>query len=149
MPPSADGAPHGLGRSFVISRRLTMSRDDQDPSGKGNDSSSSSDIALIHGVTPDGDLKILRKRNDRIELGGVRPLREGVPITGEVVRLTPRKEFPLLCDVSTELPAPAALSDVAESGSGARKGPAQVATDSYRDNWERIFAPSGARNLPN
>ena len=124
-----------------------MSSDGEDSSGKQNQSS---DIALIHGVTPEGDLRILRKRNDRIELGGVRALREGVPITGEVVRLTPRKDFPLLCDVTTELAAPQVASDVAEPrGAETRKGPAQVATDRYRDNWDQIFSQRPRNNLAN
>jgi hypothetical protein len=132
-----------------------MSGDDRD-SDSGHDSQSpgqsaatgsGQDIALIHGVTPEGDLRILRRRKDRIELGGVRALREGVPITGEVVRLTPRAEFPLLCDVVTEMPAPPAVSDVAASSP--RKGPAQVATDSYRDNWDRIFSSKPTKNLTN
>jgi len=113
-----------------------MSDDDSDSSQRG----APSDVALIHGVTPEGDLRILRKRNDRLELGGVRALREGMPITGEVVRLTPRKEFPLLCDVATELAAPERPADVAEARGESRKGPAQVATDRYRDNWDVIFS---------
>ncbi|MGC4090993.1 MAG: hypothetical protein QM756_24590 [Polyangiaceae bacterium] len=72
-------------------------------SPRDSDATGQGDVALIHGVTESGDLKILRQREGRVELGQVRPLREGVPITGEVVRLTPRKEFPLVCDVKTEL----------------------------------------------
>ncbi len=100
----------------------------------------SRDVALIHGVTPDGDLKVIRQRADQIEVGAVRPLREGVPITGEVVRLTPRKDFPLLCDVTTELAAPAPKQDVAESAVVGHKGPAQVATNRYRENWDAIWS---------
>ena len=70
-----------------------------------------------------------------------------MPISGEVVRLTPRKEFPLLCDVSTELAlqAPAApQQDVVEAPSVGHKGPAQVATDRYRENWDLIWKrPAG------
>jgi hypothetical protein len=119
-----------------------MSGDDSDSSERGE----SPDVALIHGVTPEGDLRVLRKRNDRLEFGGIRALREGVPITGEVVRLTPRKEFPLLCDVATELPAPERPTDVAEGDRDSHKGPAQVATDRYRDNWEKIFAHRSRRD---
>jgi hypothetical protein len=97
----------------------------------------SGDVALIHGKTADGEgLRIIRKREDRIELGAVRPLQHGTPITGEVVTLTPRPDFPLLCDVKVELEAQRATSDVAEN---ARSGPAQVATDRYRENWDRIW----------
>jgi hypothetical protein len=110
----------------------------------------SPDVALIHGVTPDGEgFKILRARGDRLELGAVRPLREGAPITGEVVTLRPRPNFPALCDVEThfkpaedashgEQPAPAPLA--------ARTGPAQVATDEYRRNWDAIWKSTGTKS---
>lgn len=103
------------------------------------------DVALIHGVTEQGDLRVLRQRGDQLEAAAVRPLREGVPITGEVVKLTPRKEFPLLCDVTTEFNAPAAVpesTDVAGARGLPHKGPAQVATDTYRSNWDVIWAGS-------
>ena len=102
-----------------------------------HDEPKGTDLALIHGKTADGaGLRIIRKREDRIELGAVRPLQQGTPIQGEVVTLTPRPEFPLLCDVKVELEAPRAADDVAERG---RSGPAQVATDRYRENWDRIW----------
>lgn len=101
----------------------------------------SRDVALIHGVAKNGDLAIVRQRDNRIEIGAVRPLRDGVPIVGEVVRLTPRPEFPLLCDVKTELAAPPPAL-VAPGADVQRKGPAQVATDEYRSNWERIWSSS-------
>jgi hypothetical protein len=97
----------------------------------------SRDIALIHGKTADGaGLNIIRRRDDRIELGAIRPLVEGAPIAGEVVSLTPRPEMPLLCDVKVELAASTPPTDVAETR---RHGPAQVATDRYRENWDRIW----------
>ncbi len=108
---------------------------------KVEESSASQDVALIHGVSEQGELRILRQREDRLELGSVRPLREGVPINGEVVRLTPRKECPLICDVSTELAAPApAPSDSAAPASLNHKGPPRVTSDRYRDNWDLIWS---------
>jgi hypothetical protein len=112
-------------------------------------SSASPDVALIHGVTPDGEgLKILRARGDRLELGAIRPLREGAPITGEVVTLRPRANFPALCDVETHFkpeeandrqePAPTALAQ--------RTGPAQVATDEYRRNWDAIWSQPASKS---
>ena len=101
------------------------------------DSRDDSDIALIHGRTPDGEgLRVIRKRRERIELAHVRPLEQGAPITGEVVSLKPRTDFPLICDVKVELEAPVA-ADVATRP--AHGGPAQVATDRYRENWDRIW----------
>jgi hypothetical protein len=109
------------------------------------------DVALIHGVTADGGLQILRARGDRLELGAVRPLREGVPITGEVVKLRPRPDCPALCDVEVQLKAkelpndrqvhPVQVHPVPEASS-ARSGPAQVATDEYRKNWDAIWSGS-------
>ncbi len=107
----------------------------------------SSDVALIHGKTADGEgLRIIRRRDDRIELGAVMPLKEGVPITGEVVTLTPRAESPLLCDVKVQYSSPAARNDLAESS---RHGPAQVATDRYRENWDRIWTKEPNPELSN
>jgi hypothetical protein len=108
------------------------------------------DVALIHGVTPDGEgLKILRARGDRIELGAVRPLREGAPITGEVVTLRPRANFPALCDVESHFKPAEAASDRSEPVAPAvvqRTGPAQVATDEYRRNWDAIWNHSGSKS---
>jgi hypothetical protein len=104
------------------------------------------DVALIHGRTADGEgLRIIRRREDRIELGAVHPLKEGVPIVGEVVSLTPRADCPLVCDVKTELAAPQAQADTAAS----RHGPAQVATDRYRENWDRIWKRRDEPELAN
>jgi hypothetical protein len=106
-------------------------------------SSAAPDVALIHGVTPDGEgLKILRARGDRLELGAIRPLREGAPITGEVVTLRPRPSFPALCDVETHFKPAEAVADRQEPAASApvpRTGPAQVATDDYRRNWDAIW----------
>lgn len=94
------------------------------------------DIALIHGRTDDGrGLKILRRRQDRIEAGAVMPLVPGKPIVGEVVRLEPRKESPLLCDVHVEYAPPAEARPTTA-------GPAQVASDRYRQNWDLVFGKS-------
>src|SRR5947207_14454456 len=101
----------------------------------------SRDVALILHPTEDNEgYQILRQRaaNRPLEVGTLRPLREGRPIDGEVVSLRPRTELPLLCDVKVELPdsRPArATSD----------GPAQVATDDYRRGWDAIW---GHRALP-
>jgi hypothetical protein len=124
-----------------------MAKDEQAPSA---DSDGPRDVALIHGVTEEGDLRVVRQREDRLEFGAVRPLREGVPITGEVVRLTPRKEFPLLCDVKTEFKPAEPTRDVAEPSAVQHKGPARVASKSYRNNWDLIWSrPSSSDDLAN
>ncbi len=109
-------------------------------------SAPSADVALVHHVAPDGAVHIIRRRGNQLEAGALQPLREGMPIQGEVLSLRPRENFPMLCDVDVlytpPVSAKAAIKPGA-SGSAAparRKGPAQVATDDYRDNWDSIWA---------
>lgn len=97
-------------------------------------SASSDDVAIVCGLSNDGQgLDIIRKRGERLEAGTVRRLEQGKPIHGEVVRLRPREQFPMVCDVEVELPGPPSQKAAALSG------PAQVATDSYRKNWDAIY----------
>jgi len=108
----------------------------------------SSDVVLVHGVSEDGkSLAVLRARNNTLEAGVVRPLVEGEPIAGEVVRLKPRAEFPVVCDVEVTVPRAALAPQRGEGSAGEpgqrRHGPAQVATASYRDNWDAIWHKPG------
>jgi hypothetical protein len=111
------------------------------------------DVLLIHGVTEDGaGLQVLRQRQDRLETGALRPVEQGRPIAGELVRIRPRSELPLLCDVEVMLPAARPTDDVARATEpeSSRRGPAQVATDRYRDNWDLIWKrPSEESGRPN
>lgn len=103
---------------------------------------------LIHGVSEDGEsFAVLRARDDRLEAGVVRKVKDGEPLHGELLRLTPRPESPLVCDVEVQYAPPgAAVSthDVAADAPHAPKlkhgGPAQVATVSYRANWDAIWS---------
>jgi hypothetical protein len=89
----------------------------------------------VCGVSEDGQgLDIIRKRGERIETGTVRRLEQGKPIHGEVVRLRPREHSPMVCDVEVEVAAPTHASPPA-----ATSGPAQVATETYRKNWDAIY----------
>ncbi len=103
------------------------------------------DVALVHHVAPDGAVHIIRRRGNQLEAGALQPLREGQPIQGEVLSLRPRENFPMLCDVDVLYTPPAvATPAVAAKPSDSprpsrRKGPAQVATDDYRDNWDSIW----------
>jgi hypothetical protein len=102
------------------------------------------DIVFVHSPTESGDgLRIVRKRDDGIELGELRPVQEGKPIHGELVKLSPRKEHDRLFDVEVLVPRPAA------QGAKAHAGPAMVANEAYRDNWESIFGPREDPGLPN
>ena len=112
----------------------------------------SSDVALLYAPTDDGKgARVLRARDGLLEAGEVRPVKEGQPINrGEVVKLTPiRSGAPCLCNVEVlhapeatgQAPSAALPANLADSARGAEANgrPAQVATDDYRDNWDRIF----------
>lgn len=114
------------------------------------------DLVLIHGRTKDGSgFGVLRARNERLEIGTMRPLEEGKSIHGEVVKLTPRPEMPLLFDAETQYSAPsgepAAKTDASpaarENASVTGVGPPQVASEAYRKNWDAIWKrPSSKRD---
>lgn len=102
------------------------------------------DIALLCGPAPGGDgIQVLRAREGRLEAGVVREMREGRPLHGgEIVKLVPREGSPRVCDVEVQASLPGS-AEPPRTGDG----PAQVATDSYRRNWDRIFgepAPEAA-----
>jgi len=94
------------------------------------------DVVMIHSPMQDGQgYHVLRLREGNVELGAIRNMREGAPVHGDVVKLSPRKEHERLYDVEVlvKSPKPPELP---------RSGPAQVATDAYRANWEAIFGAS-------
>ena len=97
------------------------------------------DVVVLGPPTPDGEgVHVLRAREERIEAGELRAVKEGKPITGEVVSLEPRKENPRVCDVRSSYAAPSA---------GPKKGPAQVASEKYRENWDQVFSSTRDRSL--
>lgn len=92
-----------------------------------------SDVVLVYGQSEDGrSYGVVRQRNGEIEAGLMRPLDEGKPIHGEVVRLTPRGEAPFLFDV-----------EVQHETRVSKGRPAKVATEQYRKGWESIWAKKG------
>jgi hypothetical protein len=95
----------------------------------------SGDIAMVFGKDANG-VHILRRRSEEapIEAGLLRPMREGKPISGEVVSLTQRQDLPMLYDVRSEFGAPTEPSD-RQTGDG----PAQVASDAYRKGWDAVW----------
>lgn len=100
-----------------------------------NPSDERSDVVLLAGPTEDGEgIRVVRARDERLEAGEVRPLKEGRPLgAGEIVRLAPRPGMPRICDV---------VEVVAKLGPAERGGgPPKVATKAYRESWERIFGP--------
>ena len=101
----------------------------------GDETTKKEDVLLVGGPTESGEgCHVLRKRDDHLEVGELRAVREGRPLHGELVRLKPRPESERLFDVDVVMPAP----DRPEERGNA--GPAQVASDAYRRNWDRVFA---------
>lgn len=63
------------------------------------------DIVLLHSPTESGDgIRVIRQRDDSIEVGELRAMREGQPIHGDVVRLTPREDHARLFDCEVLVP---------------------------------------------
>src|SRR5215813_4879654 len=86
------------------------------------DESKPQDVVLLHSATEDGEgIRVLRAREEArgggagadeekacvVEVGEVRPLKEGQPIAGDVVRLKPREGAPRVCDVEVMAKVPA------------------------------------------
>lgn len=118
------------------------------------------DVVLLGPPTADGNgVHVLRARDERLEAGELRAVAEGKPLAGELVTLEPRKDDPRVCDVKESFrlpPGAVAASPSVDSGRASsatrpgalpKKGPAQVANDAYRENWDEIFGkkrgPSG------
>lgn len=141
-----------------------------------DDSGRKSDVVLLHSPTESGDgIRVLRKRDDAIEVGELRPMRQGQPIHGDVVRLTQRKEHTMLYDCEVVLAAkkPKELAAKSEGGggggdesgdddadtsgaagasaasAGGHKGPARVTSEAYRGGWEAIFGGRQGSNESN
>lgn len=103
------------------------------------------DVVLVHAPAPDGKgVSVLRAREERLEAGILRPLEEGKPIQGEVVKLTPRPELPLLFDAETQVSVGEAKQET-EGEPKRGSGPAQVATATYRKGWDAVFGRSASR----
>ncbi len=93
-------------------------------------------MLFVHSPAETGDaLRVIRKREDVIEVGELRPMQEGKPIHGDLVKLKPRKEHERLFDVEVL----ASREEMGGKSALGHHGPAQVASDSYRANWDAIF----------
>lgn len=117
------------------------------------------DLLLVKGPTEDGGgVHVVRARPERLELGTMRPLEEGRPIDGEVVRVNPHPSAPYLYEVETEFvpprkdvdagvsePKAAEASGVTPSPARRPAGPPQVASEAYRKNWDVIWDRSTKR----
>src|SRR5687767_14239117 len=132
------GARHAPVLQLQQATRMKSPKRESEPAAAVEAKSSDVDVALVHGVGADGSVHVIRRRGDTLEAGAPQPVREGAPIHGELVSLKPRPNCPVLCDVQVHYAPPAAAKPVASAAR--RKGPAQVATDNYRDNWDSIWS---------
>lgn len=133
-----------------------------------DDSDRDDDVVLLHSPNESGDgIRVVRKKKDTIELGELRPMKEGQPIHGEVVKLTQRTEHDLLYNCEVLVPSPtrpeskpaaapsASHQEKPETPEPPRalshKGPPRVSTDAYRGGWEAIFGNKRGdkNNAPN
>lgn len=123
---------------------IVMGKSDFPNSAANSGETDASDVAMVLDRTEDADgYRILRHRaaENRIELGTMRPLKEGRPIDGEVISLQQRKDHSFLYDVKTELPDPTPQRRFTSDG------PAQIATDEYRRGWDAIWGETAPKNL--
>jgi len=96
------------------------------------------DVALLYAPTDDEKgARFMRVRKGELQMGEARPLTAGQSLCGqELVRMRRREELPMLFDVEVIHPAEQSMRDTL--------GPAQVASDEYRRNWDETFAPRKA-----
>jgi hypothetical protein len=100
------------------------------------------DFAIVGGPTDDGaGQRIVRLRDGTLSTGELRPVKEGQPITQELVRLHPVDGERHVCAVEVlHTPgAPAQSGEAAAEPQRRLARPARVATDRYRKNWGAIF----------
>jgi hypothetical protein len=112
------------------------------------------DVLFVHSPAEAGEgYRVIRKREDVLEVGEIRPVQEGKPIHGDLVKLKPRKEHERFFDVEVL----ASREEMGGKASLGHHGPAQVATEAYRSNWDSIFgggfeggsSDDGEPELPN
>jgi hypothetical protein len=103
------------------------------------------DIAFLGPETPTGR-RVVRMRgtqeNPEVSLGELRPIKEGEPIYGDVVSLHRRGNSDV-CTVETVIEHPL------KAKPREAHGPAMVATEAYRDGWDRVFGGKSRDTLVN
>jgi len=117
---------------------ITTEHEPSSPAGETPGGTSKRDLVLVHGRTDDGAFKVLRSRDDRLEIGEMRAPKEGQPLMGELVQLHPTEDHEQLFECETLVDAPVRTG----------AGPPKVANDAYRSGWEQIFGGSGEDEPP-
>ena len=102
------------------------------------------DVVFVHGATPSG-VQITRLREDRVEAGELRPLKEGQPIAGEIVKLSQRSESDRLFDVEVLAKVASKAPRPADEAVRDHKGPSRVSNERFRANWDIVFGASSKK----
>ena len=94
------------------------------------------DLGIIVGENEDGSLRMIRKDPEGgISCGDVRPAKNGKPLMGssELISMDPTENLGEyeITQIYSPNPRPA-------GSKGTSSGPAQVATEAYRDNYDKI-----------
>ncbi|RLB52900.1 MAG: hypothetical protein DRI90_21690 [Deltaproteobacteria bacterium] len=89
------------------------------------------DVVFAYSKTDSGDgFRVIRSRDNQLELGEVRELQDSKPVHGDIVKLSPIAGRDQLYDVEVLMEGPKTRSTT---------GPARVSTEVYREQWEAIF----------
>jgi hypothetical protein len=103
------------------------------------------DLLFVHSPVEQGEgYRVIRKHKQAIEVGEIRSVKEGRPLHGELVKLTQRAEHAQLFNVEVVVPR-----EDLTPGTRRGTGPAQVASEAYRENWDMIFGAADAGKLAN
>jgi hypothetical protein len=103
------------------------------------------DILFVHSPVEQGEgYRVIRRHKQSVEVGEIRNLKEGRPLQGDLVRLTQRAEHARLFNVEVILGR-----DQLPAATRQGTGPAQVASEAYRDNWDAIFGAREPSKLAN
>ncbi len=117
-----------------------MSDRDRPPPNPPEPASPPRDVLFVCGEGETGDYGVIRQRAEQLEVGRIRPIKDGQPLAGELLRLEQRKEHARLFDVEV-------IHDTTPRRATSA-GPAQVATKAYREQWDRIFGAVSPAPLP-
>jgi hypothetical protein len=99
------------------------------------------DRLLVYGLSDEGrTAHVLRQRGDEVEAGRLRPVESGQALTGELVALRRRPEFPLLFDVDVKVESPLQPKKRTD-----RAGPVRIASEAYRRGWDAVWGRAPER----
>lgn len=111
------------------------------PGSAGESARDHQDRLLVWGLSDGGrTAHVLRERDGAVEAGRLRPVESGQPLTGDLVSLRRRPEFPLLFDVDVQVESPLKPRHTTDRAAG----PARVATAAYRRGWDAIWGRRAA-----